>query len=57
MTLAGLEWLSEPRASPLANLYVESDNDPANATYERLGFSTAHATNRAYTSDPAAVAG
>ena len=55
MTLAGLEWLSA-QGITLANLYVESDNDPANATYERLGFSH-HATNRAYTSDPAAVPG
>ena len=53
MTLAGLEWLSA-QGITLANLYVESDNDPANATYQRLGFRH-HATNRAYTSDPAAV--
>ena len=53
MTLAGLEWLAE-QGITLANLYVESDNDPANATYQRLGFHH-HATNRAYTSDPAAV--
>lgn len=55
MTLAGLEWLST-QGITLANLYVESDNDPANATYERLGFGH-HATNRAYSSDPAAVPG
>ncbi len=54
MTLAGLEWLAA-QGITLANLYVESDNEPANATYERLGFSL-HAVNRAYTSDPAAVA-
>lgn len=53
MTLAGLEWLAS-QGLTLANLYVESDNHPANATYERLGFER-HATNRAYTSDPTAV--
>ena len=46
MTLAGLEWLS---AQGLGHgmLYVESDNDPANATYAAIGF-TRHHTDRAY---------
>lgn len=50
MTLAGLEWLSA-QGITVANLYVESDNHPALATYDRLGFST-HSTNRAYSSVP-----
>jgi mycothiol synthase len=50
MTLAGLEWLG---AQGLRDgmLYVESDNDPANATYAALGF-TRHHTDRAYRLDP-----
>lgn len=47
MTLAGLEWLSD-QGITVANLYVESDNEPAVRTYERLGFST-YAINRAHT--------
>ncbi|MDW3218478.1 MAG: mycothiol synthase [Acidimicrobiales bacterium] len=49
MTLAGLEWLT---AAGLEHgmLYVESDNDPANATYAGIGF-TRHHTNRAYRLD------
>ena len=50
MTLAGLEWLSS-RGLTLANLYVESDNEPALATYRRLGFHR-HSINRAYTTAP-----
>ncbi len=46
MTLAGLEWLSG-RGLRHGMLYVESDNDPANAVYRRIGF-THHSTNRAY---------
>lgn len=46
MTLAGLEWLSA-RGLEHGMLYVESDNDPANATYAALGF-TRHHTDRAY---------
>lgn len=46
MTLAGLEHLSSAGIT-LANLYVESDNEPAQRVYERLGFNL-HAINRAY---------
>lgn len=49
MTLAGLEWLSD-RGLEHGMLYVESDNDPANATYAGIGF-TRHHTNRAYRLD------
>lgn len=49
MTLAGLEWLSE-QGLEHGMLYVESDNDPANATYEALGF-VRHHTDRAYRLD------
>ena len=49
MTLAGLEWLSE-RGLEHGMLYVESDNDAANATYDALGF-TRHHTDRAYRLD------
>ncbi len=46
MTLAGLEWLT---AQELRHgmLYVESDNQAANATYAAIGFSLHH-TDRAY---------
>ena len=49
MTLAGLEWLT---AQGLRDgmLYVESDNDAANATYVAIGF-TRHHTDRAYRLD------
>lgn len=46
MTLAGLEWLSG-RGLTVGMLYVESDNHPANAVYERIGFEHHH-TDRAY---------
>ena len=46
MTLAGLEYLSS-QGITVGNLYVESDNDPANRVYDRLGFAH-HTTNRAY---------
>lgn len=46
MTLAGLDWLSD-RNITTGMLYVESDNDPANATYRRIGFERHH-TDRAY---------
>ena len=46
MTLAGLEWLAA-RGLQLGMLYVESDNDAANATYQRIGFHHHH-TDRAY---------
>lgn len=53
MTLAGLDWISD-QGIEHALLYVESDNDPANATYRKIGFHH-HQTNRAYnlTIDPA----
>lgn len=46
MTLAGLDWLAA-QGIEHGMLYVESDNNPANATYRRLGFSHHH-TDRAY---------
>ena len=46
MTLAGLEWLAE-QGLTVGMLYVESDNDPANATYASIGFRRHH-TDRAY---------
>ena len=46
MTRAGLDWLSA-QGLRHAMLYVESDNDPANATYAAIGF-TRHHTDRAY---------
>ena len=46
MTLAGLEWLAD-QGLTVGMLYVESDNDPANATYEGIGFRRHH-TDRAY---------
>lgn len=39
MTLAGLEWLAGAGLD-VSMLYVESDNEAAVATYERIGFST-----------------
>lgn len=49
MTLAGLEWLAD-RGLTVGMLYVESDNEAANATYAGIGF-THHHTNRAYRLD------
>ena len=49
MTLAGLEWLSA-RGLHDAMLYVESDNDAANATYAAIGFARHH-IDRAYRLD------
>ncbi len=46
MTLAGLDWIAAQGITD-ALLYVESDNDAANAVYERIGF-TRHRTDRAY---------
>lgn len=46
MTLAGLDWISD-QGIEHALLYVESDNDPANATYRKIGF-TRFRTDRAY---------
>ncbi len=49
MTLAGLDWLAS-QGLATGMLYVESDNDPANATYAAIGF-TRHHTDRAYRLD------
>lgn len=46
LTLAGLGYLHS-RGPTTAMLYVESDNDAANAVYRSLGFRRHH-TNRAY---------
>ncbi len=46
MTLAGLDWISD-QGIDQSLLYVESDNDPANATYRKIGF-VHHHTDRAY---------
>ena len=46
MTLAGLDYLAD-QGLTVGFLYVESDNDPAVATYRSLGFDH-HSTNRAY---------
>jgi len=46
LTRAGLTWLSRTGLR-VGMLYVESDNDRANATYRRIGFRH-HQTNRAY---------
>lgn len=39
MTLAGLDWLHDAGLTT-GMLYVESDNEPAVATYEKIGFTT-----------------
>ncbi len=49
MTLNGLAWLSEQGLRD-GMLYVESDNDAANATYSSIGFERHH-TDRAYRLD------
>ena len=46
MTRAGLDWLAA-QGIEHGMLYVESDNDPANRTYEKIGFHR-HRTDRAY---------
>lgn len=46
MTLAGLDYLADLGLT-VGFLYVESDNDPAVATYRSLGFDL-HSINRAY---------
>ncbi|MFQ5558240.1 MAG: mycothiol synthase [Acidimicrobiales bacterium] len=46
MTRAGLDWLAA-RGLDRGMLYVESDNEAANATYDRIGF-LHHHTDRAY---------
>ena len=47
LTLAGLHWLHRAGAV-VGGLYVEADNTPAIAAYERIGF-TLHHVQRAYT--------
>ncbi len=47
LTLAGLRWLHRAGAA-IGALYVEADNTPAIAAYERIGF-TLHHIQRAYT--------
>jgi mycothiol synthase len=42
LTVAGLDWLAG-RGLSTAMLYVEADNAPARALYERLGFAIHHA--------------
>ena len=49
LTLAGLAHLHS-RGPATGMLYVESDNDAANAVYRRIGFRRHH-TNRAYAAD------
>lgn len=49
MTLAGLDWI-HAQGVDTAMLYVESDNDAANATYKRIGFALHH-IDRAYEFD------
>ena len=46
MTLAGLDYLAD-QGLTVGFLFVESDNEPAVATYRSLGFDH-HSTNRAY---------
>ena len=46
MTRAGLDWLAA-QGLETGMLYVESDNEPANRVYERIGF-VRHQVNRAY---------
>ncbi len=49
MTAAGLDWLTG-QGLTTGMLYVESDNEPALRTYDRLGFSH-HRTDRAWRRD------
>lgn len=46
LTLAGLEYLAR-RGLTIGMLYVESDNEPANVLYRKLGFEV-HQRNRRY---------
>ena len=54
LTLAGLQWLHRAGAV-IGALYVESDNTPAIAAYERIGF-TLHHIQRAYTAAGSTIA-
>ncbi len=54
MTLVGLDWLAH-QGLTVGMLFVEADNAPAVATYERIGFSVHH-VNRAYRLDIPGVA-
>lgn len=47
LTLVGLRHLAHDRRLPTAMLYVDADNAPAVAVYERLGFTT-HETDLMY---------
>jgi mycothiol synthase len=47
LTLAGLDHLARERAVAVGMLYVESDNEAAQALYRKLGF-TKHQVNRRY---------
>ncbi len=49
MTMAGLGWLAD-KGLTVGMLYVESDNNPANATYASIGFRH-HRTDRCYRID------
>ena len=46
LTLAGLQYLAD-QGLTTGMLFVESDNDPANAVYSRIGF-TRHQASRVY---------
>ena len=50
LTTAGLDWLHHERSTPVGMLYVDGDNTPAVALYEKLGF-TRHHVDRAYTEE------
>jgi mycothiol synthase len=50
LTTTGLDWLYHERSTPVGMLYVDRDNTPAVALYEKLGF-TRHHVDRAYTAE------
>ncbi len=47
LTLVGLDWLHRERGIDHGMLYVDSENAPAIAMYDKLGF-TLHHTDRAF---------